>query len=108
MAAAPAFLARCRARLDHTIDLRERGPILIRDAEAKAVADELHVRYEHARAVTLIGRLLQKALFGGRPDEVVFWALVFAHYCGGDLNSSTERQLGEFAPFILRDPPTSN
>ena len=77
---------------------------MIRFSDAQAVAQALHDRYEHARAVTLIARILQKALFGGRADEVVFWALVYAHYCGGDLSPSTANQLDAFAPFILREP----
>lgn len=81
---------------------------MTRTAEAKAVASELRARYDHIRAVTLIGRVLQKALFGGRPDEVVFWALVHAHYCGGDLCASVEKQLETFAPFILSDPTQAN
>ena len=81
---------------------------MIRNADAKAVAHELHARYDHARAVTLIGRLLTKALFGGRPDEVVFWALVYAHYCGGDLSPTTKAQLDDLSPFILRNPPRPN
>ena len=40
----------------------------------------------------------------GRSDEVVFWALVHAHYRGGDLCSSTEEELNYFAPWIIRDP----
>ena len=79
---------------------------MIRTADARALALALHDRYDHARAITLIARLSQKALFGGRADEVVFWALVFAHYCGGDLSSSTVGELDAFAPFILRDPDT--
>ncbi|WP_248307707.1 hypothetical protein [Bosea sp. AS-1] len=59
---------------------------MIRMTDAKVVAGELHARYDHARAVTLMARTMQKALFGGRQDEVVFWALVYAHYCGGELS----------------------
>ena len=77
---------------------------MIRISDARAVAEALHDRYEHARAVTLIARVSQKALFGGRADEVVFWALVFAHYCGDDLTPSTASQLDAFSHFILRDP----
>jgi len=58
--------------------------------------------------VTLIGRTLQKALFAGRSDEVVFWALVHAHYRGGDLCGATEEQLRAFADFIIRDPSERN
>jgi hypothetical protein len=72
------------------------------------VAHELHKRYDPLRAITLIGRTLEKALFAGRSDEVVFWALVHAHYRGGDLSDSTEEQLGLFAPFIVRDPSEIN
>mgnify|MGYP001597155854 CR=1 FL=1 len=76
---------------------------MIRMTDAKVVAEELRIRYEHARAVTLVGRTIQKALFGGRPDEAIFWTLVYAHYCGGDLNLVIDQQLEAFAPFILRD-----
>jgi hypothetical protein len=58
--------------------------------------------------VTLIGRTLQKALFAGRSDEVVFWALVHAHYRGGDLCASVEEQLNAFSSFILRDTSELN
>jgi hypothetical protein len=81
---------------------------VIRTADAKTVANELHARYDPARAVTLIGRTLQKALFAGRSDDVVFWALVHAHYRGGDLCCSTEEQLSAFSQFILRDPSELN
>ena len=77
---------------------------MIRIPDARVVAQELHARYEHARAITLIGRVSQKALFGGRPDEVMFWALVFAHYCGGDLSPAIDTQVDAFQPFIVRDP----
>ncbi|SCB50146.1 hypothetical protein [Rhizobium multihospitium] len=81
---------------------------MIRTADTKIVASELHARYEPDRAVTLIGRTLQKALFAGRSDEVVFWALVHAHYRGGDLCASVEEQLNAFSHFILRDPSELN
>lgn len=81
---------------------------MIHTANTKIVAHELHARYDHARAVTLIGRTLQKALFAGRSDEVVFWALVHAHYRGGDLCPSTREQLDFFASFIIPDPSEMN
>ena len=81
---------------------------MIRTADTKIVAHELHARYAHLRAVTLIGRTMQKALFAGRSDEVVFWALVHAHYCGGELCESTEEQQSYFAAFILPDPSEVN
>jgi len=81
---------------------------LIHTADTKIVADELHTRYDHARAVTLISRTLQKALFAGRSDEVVFWALVHAHYRGGRLCDATEEQLLAFSDFIVRDPTEVN
>ena len=77
---------------------------MIRVSEAKRVAEALHARYEPIRAVTLIGRVLLKALFAGRSDEVVFWALVHAHYRGGELSGATEVELDEFRDFILPDP----
>ena len=76
---------------------------MIRTADAKTVANELHARYEPIRAVTLMARSLQKAMFTGRADDVVFWALVFAHYRGGELCDSTETQLGVFRQYILPD-----
>lgn len=81
---------------------------MIRTADTKIVASELHARYDPVRAVTLIGRTLQKALFAGRSDEVVFWALVHAHYRGGDLCPSVEEQLSWFSSFIIRDPTDLN
>jgi len=81
---------------------------VILTAETKMVAHELHARYDHLRAVTLIGRTLQKALFAGRSDEVVFWALVHAHYRGGDLCAPVEEQLNSFSDFIIRDPSETN
>ena len=81
---------------------------MIRTKEAKLVASALHERYDSLRAVTLIARLLQKALFAGRADEVVFWALVHAHYRGEDLSGAVERELSAFEAFIERDPPEFN
>ena len=81
---------------------------MIRTADTKLVASALHSRYEPARAVTLIGRTLQKALFSGRSDDVVFWSLVFAHYRGGDLCDQTEKQLAEFRDHILPDTSDVN
>ncbi len=81
---------------------------MIRTADAKIVASELHYRYEPLRAVALIGRVVQKAIFAGRADEVVFWALVYAHYRGGELCDSTEKQLAAFRQYILPDPPELN
>ena len=81
---------------------------MIRTADTKIVAQELLTRYDHARAVTLIGRTLQKALFAGRSDEVVFWALVHAHYRGGDLCAPMEEQLNAFSRSIIRDPSETN
>lgn len=81
---------------------------MIRTSDAKAVATALRERYDPLRAVTLIARLLQKALFTGRANEVVFWALVHAHYCGGSLSPLTEEQLAAFSQFILTDPADMN
>lgn len=77
--------------------------ILIRIADTKVVAQHLHARYEPLRAVTLIGRTMQKALFAGRSDEVVFWALVHAHYRGGELCGATEAELAAFRASIVPD-----
>ena len=76
---------------------------MIRMTDAKVVAGELRTRYEHVRAITLMGRTMQKALFGGRSDEVVFWALVYAYYCDADLSPAVDKQIDAFGPLILRD-----
>lgn len=81
---------------------------MIRKADTKRVASELHSRYEPVRAVVLMSRLLQKALFAGRSDEVVFWALVHAQYRGGDLSDASHRQLAAFSDYILPDPSEFN
>lgn len=81
---------------------------MIRKADTKKLANELHTRYEPARAIVLMGRLLLKALFAGRSDEVVFWALVHAHYRGGDLSDSSHRHLAAFSDYILPDPSEFN
>lgn len=81
---------------------------MIRQADTKRVASELRSRYEPTRAVVLMSRLLQKALFAGRSDEVVFWALVHAHFHGGDLSDHTEKQLAAFSDYILLDPSEFN
>jgi transcription initiation factor TFIIIB Brf1 subunit/transcription initiation factor TFIIB len=77
---------------------------VIRMAEAKRVAEALRARYEPVRAVVLIARILEKALFAGRSDEVVFWALVYAHYRGGKLCGTTEAELAAFRDSLLADP----
>jgi hypothetical protein len=38
----------------------------------------------------------------------VFWALVHAHYRGGNLCAEVEEQLNGFSRFILRDPTELN
>jgi hypothetical protein len=85
----------------------ERERVVIRTAETKIVAEALRERYKPARAVSLIGRVIGKAVFTGRSDEVVFWALVHAHYRGGDLCPTTEEQLNMFARFFITDPSES-
>ncbi len=81
---------------------------MIRIADTKTLASELRSRYDPPRAVAIISRILQKALFAGLSDEVVFWALVHAHYRGGDLCAPVENQLAAFSKFILRDESESN
>lgn len=74
---------------------------MIRMTDAKLVAQELHTRYEPMRAVVLISRAMQKAVFAGRSDDVVFWALVYANYRGADLSDATAAQLAAFRDLIL-------
>lgn len=71
--------------------------------DAKLVAQEVHARYEPIRAVVLISRSLQRAVFAGRSDDVVFWALVYAYYRGGELCEATQEQLAAFRLQILPD-----
>ena len=66
-----------------------------------SVAREIEGRYTPLRAVTLTARLLQKAIFAGRSDEVVFWALVYAFYRGNGLNAFTAEQLESFRAELL-------
>ena len=66
-----------------------------------SVARELEGRYTPLRAVTLTARLLQKAIFAGRSDEVIFWALVYAFYRGNGLNAFTPDQLESFRAELL-------
>jgi len=76
---------------------------------AASVARELKGRYDPLRAVTLTARLLQKAMFAGRSDEVVFWALVYAFYRGNGLNALTREKLESFRAELLMsvdEPPT--
>lgn len=76
---------------------------MIIEAEAKVLALAIRERFEHLRAITLIGRLMQKALFHGQANEVIYWALVFAHYNGGDLTPRTDQELDAFSSAIRRD-----
>jgi hypothetical protein len=82
--------------------------VVIRTADAKIVAQELRVRYKPARAVTLMGREIQRAVFSGRSDDLVFWALVHAHYRGDDLCPTTEKHLSMFRRFFIKDPSEIN
>ena len=72
-------------------------------ADAKVVAEELHARYDPVRAVVLIARLITKGVFAGRSDDVVFWALVHAHFRGGALTEWSEKQLAELPEAIFTD-----
>lgn len=69
---------------------------LVDNVNVSSVARELETRYDPLRAVTLTARLLQKAMFAGRSDDVVFWALVYAFYRGNGLSASTKEQLDAF------------
>ncbi|WP_375459303.1 hypothetical protein [uncultured Enterovirga sp.] len=77
---------------------------------AATLARELKGRYDPLRAVTLTARLMQKAMFAGRSDDVVFWALVYAFYRGHGLNALTSEQLDAFRAELLTSlkQPTSS
>ncbi|PZN94139.1 MAG: hypothetical protein DCF30_20800 [Hyphomicrobiales bacterium] len=45
------------------------------------MAAQLHERYDSSlQAITTIGQCMTKALFAGKSDSVLFWAMVHAHY----------------------------
>ena len=71
--------------------------------ETRLLADELRSRHEPLRAIVLVGRMIEKALFAGKSNDVVYWALVYAYYRGGDLSDFTEEQLATFRDSILPD-----
>ena len=62
----------------------QKETLMIRTRDAKIVADALHERYNPVRAIVLIARVLQKALFAGRADDVVFCV---GSHLGGLLDS---------------------
>jgi hypothetical protein len=76
----------------------------IAQTDARIVATEIRRRYESLRSVTLIGRCMLRALFDGRSDDVVFWALVHAHYREAAVNDRLEQQLEALAKFRREDP----
>lgn len=76
----------------------------IEQTDARIVAIEICTRYEPLRSVTLIGRCMLRALFEGRSDDVVFWALVHAHYRETRVNDRLEQQLETLAKFRREDP----
>ena len=73
----------------------------IEQADSRAVAAEIRRRYEPLRAVTLIGRAMVRALFDGRSDDVVFWAVVHAHYRG---SGATDRASGHLEKLVESAP----
>jgi hypothetical protein len=79
-------------------------PMSIEQADARFVATEIRRRYEPLRSVTLIGRCMLRALFDGRSDDVVFWALVHAHYRETPVNDRLEQQLEALVKFRREDP----
>lgn len=74
---------------------------MTRVVEAERVAQAMRTRYEPVRALTLISRLMLKGVFAGCSDEVVFWALVHAHYRGTDLSAPIQSALEALGPELL-------
>lgn len=78
--------------------------MMVCDASAKAMAAKLHERYdEPLQAITTIGQCMTKALFAGKSDVVLFWALVHAHYRVADLYGDTESPTAQLSEIVLPD-----
>lgn len=69
--------------------------------EAERVAQVMRARYEPVRALTLISRLMLKGVFAGRADEVLFWALVHAHYRGSGPSEPIQSALEALGSEVL-------
>ena len=80
----------------------------IEQGDALIIANEIRTRYDPLRAVTLIARAIVRALFGGRTDDVIFWALVHAHYRGIEVSDRLEQQLAAFLDRTSSDPSESH
>ena len=80
----------------------------LEQADALLVANEIRTRYDPLRAVTLIARAIVRALFGGRTDDVIFWALVHAHYRGIAVSDRLERQLAALLGRTSSEPSESH
>lgn len=91
----------CRPR--HASIVQYVGVTLICQTETRVLANELHSRHEPLQAVTLIGRMMTKALFAGKSNDVLYWALVYAYYRGEKLSDFTKKQLASFRGCILPD-----
>lgn len=69
---------------------------MIRSRDVDAVVCALRRRYAPLRAVALMARSIERALYAGRASDVVFWALVFARYRGGPLDDFAESRVLSF------------
>ncbi|WID99747.1 hypothetical protein QO058_30610 (plasmid) [Bosea vestrisii] len=68
------------------------------------MAAKLHERYDEPwKAITTIGQCMTKALFAGKVDTVIFWALVHAYYRAA-LFSDTKLTMARFSEIVLPDP----
>lgn len=81
---------------------------MIHTKTVRQVADALHERFPEKVAVNLVARIMLKAVYANRPSEVMFWALVHAHYHGGDLCDEVEQELAMFSHFIEYDASDCN
>jgi hypothetical protein len=74
------------------------------DVSAKAMAAKLHGRYDDSlQAITTIGQCMTKALFAGKSDIVLFWALVHAHYLAAALSGDPVSAIAQLSEIVLPD-----
>lgn len=74
------------------------------DDSAKEMAAKLHERYsDQLQAITTIGQCMTKALFAGKSDVVLFWALTHAYYLAAALSSDPVSAIAQLSDIVLPD-----